>query len=171
MAVGVGVIVTAGGRSTRIVRFLGVTWAGGTILFNRATAGRGASVPITVLIVVARRSAPAVIISGARAIAARRTASIIVIVIGSRWAAAAKPTTVGRTRPIPVAAPIIGTRSKWSSRLEWGRRGWITDVLSTLDLLALELTTVELLDCSFQVGNSLVLNKSTAKSIVEVSKG
>jgi|SRR5690242_19877425 len=162
-AVHVGVIVAtgwwAGPGIVRIVRVARARWA---ILIRRhaATRRRATITSLTSIIKFARWGAATVVIP-ARAVTTRRTAAIVVIIIRCGRVATAAAVH-GRARSVPITAPVIRTtrasvRSSWLERRGWR---WIGDVLSAGDFLTLELTTVQLLNGSLQIGGGLVFDES-----------
>jgi hypothetical protein len=167
-AVHVGVIVAtrwwAGPGIVRIIRVARTRWA---ILIrpHAATRRRATISSITSVIEFARRGAAAVVIP-ARAVTARRTAAIVVVIVRS-GRVATTTAAHGRARSVPITAPVVRTTraSVRSPRLE--RRGWrwVGDVLGAGDFLTLELTAVQFLNGSLQVGGRLVLNETREQSV------
>jgi hypothetical protein len=118
---------------------------------------------LTSIVEFARRGAATVVIP-ARAVTTRRTAAIVVIIIRSGRVAATAAAAHRRTRSVPVTGPVIRTtrasiRSPWLERWGWRR---VRDVLGAGNFLTLELTAVQLLNGSRQIGGCLVFDETSA---------
>jgi hypothetical protein len=168
----VGVVVAtrrwAGPGIVRIVRVSCARWA---ILIRRHAATRRRTTMTTIssltsIVEFARRGAATVVIP-ARAVTTRRTAAIVVIIIRSGRVAATAAAAHRRTRSVPVTGPVIRTtrasiRSPWLERWGWRR---VRDVLGAGNFLTLELTAVQLLNGSRQIGGCLVFDETSEGSI------
>jgi hypothetical protein len=148
-------IAAARWRRTSIVGFVGITRSRRPVWIR---TGRGASIPLTALIVVARRS-PAAIVIPARAVSARRAAAVVVIFIGSRRV----PTTSSwRTGPVPITAcSVVRPTSIGGARLERRRGRRIADILGAFNLLTLEFATIELLHSRAEVLGGLIFHETS----------
>jgi hypothetical protein len=159
MSIGIWVLIPAAGRwPTRIIGVFRIARPRGSIFIGRATTS--VCVPITAVIKLTWRCSASVVIP-TRAVASGRTAPVIVLVI---WSRRIRTTSTGGAGAVPVTAPIIWPCAVGNAWLERRRRRRVADFRDAGNLLSLELTAVQLLDCGLQVCSCLIFDESAKTS-------